>query len=445
MGERNPAAGNRRRPWSSTTRKAALVSLVLVAGLGQSLFTTNTDRLATVVVSTADKENASLHIGSRISSSSKDDDDDKDTTSIILPQRPPRVAPGGTLYTCGWPNTKLAQTLFPEYVVVDESSSSIKIENYRPSKSSSNTTSYEPNDILLWGMNGPCKGVGNNFTQQVAHLRDPSFPGVALFSNCEPYGTIFAGDDDPPARAYQIGGLPDTANRQGVPHALRVFFLAIILNNKYDATQQAWIFDTPRQRQVWNGDRRALLYTAKNCVAAREARVDRVAVALHEASSPATVEYAGRCHGSTEHVTATPVALVKRYPKVTRQNLWDNWQLYRHYQFCLVFENSQSQGYISEKLLLAFLGGCLPIYWGSPEVLEIFDRRAFVYWDDANPQAALAEIQQLASNDTAYWERFQVPILQDGNHTIRQFFSLSDAVGDGYLKGQIREMMGLEP
>jgi hypothetical protein len=421
------------------TRKAALASLVLVAALSrQTLFstttTTATERLATVVVSTSDHKDGGLVVDSI------DNVDNLHNGILSRPQSFPRVAPGGTLYTCGWPNTKLAQTLFPEYIVpssTEQSGSVRKIVTYRPG----GNTDYQPNDILLWGMNGPCAGVGKNFTQQVAHA--PQFPGVVLFSNCEPYGSIFFdNDNDAPARAYQIGGLPDKANRVGLRHALRVFFLAIVLNNKYDASQQAEIFD-PTQRPLWNGDRRALLYTAKNCVAAREARVDAVVAALHATDSPAKVEYAGRCHGNTNLIKAIPTTLIERYPTISRKNLWDNWKLYRHYQFCLVFENSKSEGYISEKLLLAFLGGCLPIYWGSEEVLEVFDRRSFVYWDDANPHAALAEIQHLAANDTAYWERMQAPILKDGNSTIRQFFSLSDSVGGGYLKRLIRDMMGL--
>jgi hypothetical protein len=37
---------------------------------------------------------------------------------------------------------------------------------------------------------------------------------------------------------------------------------------------------------------------------------------------------------------------------------------------CICIENMAQVGYISKKLVMAFLGGCLPIYWGMKEVLD---------------------------------------------------------------------------
>ena len=79
----------------------------------------------------------------------------------------------------------------------------------------------------------------------------------------------------------------------------------------------------------------------------------------------------------------------------------------------------------------------------SEEIFDVFDRRAFVYWNEDNPQETLDKIRYLGSNDKAYFERLSHPILKEGNETIRKYFSLSDDVGGGYLKGRIRKMMGL--
>ena len=140
-----------------------------------------------------------------------------------------------------------------------------------------------------------------------------------------------------------------------------------------------------------------------------------------------------------------PLALQRQYPNVSRQSWWNNWQLHRHYQFCIVFENTKAPGYVSEKLLLAFFVGCLSIYWGSSEILNMFSPESFVYWRDDEDQTVLLEILYLASNATAYGERLRAPILRHGQETVRQFFSLSSNVTDGYLQQNIRSMMGLPP
>ena len=45
-------------------------------------------------------------------------------------------------------------------------------------------------------------------------------------------------------------------------------------------------------------------------------------------------------------------------------------------------------GYVSEKILNAFFAGGIPIYYGSLEVFDIFNKRAFVYFDIGNPRCA---------------------------------------------------------
>jgi hypothetical protein len=110
-------------------------------------------------------------------------------------------------------------------------------------------------------------------------------------------------------------------------------------------------------------------------------------------------------------------------------------------------ENSNTPGYLSEKLLLAYLGGCLPIYYGSaPDVFSIVTEKSLIFWDvsDADASNATSEtIRYLEQNDTAYQERIAIPILKNGSHTIEVYFSLSEEIGNGALKWRIREMMNI--
>jgi hypothetical protein len=107
-------------------------------------------------------------------------------------------------------------------------------------------------------------------------------------------------------------------------------------------------------------------------------------------------------------------------------------------------EHGSKPGYISEKLLLAFLGGCLPIYYGTREVFDIFHPQSFVFYDKNNPLPAMEEIRYLEANATAYQERLESPILLNGDETVEKYFSLSDDVGNGTLKRKIRHMLGLK-
>ena len=101
--------------------------------------------------------------------------------------------------------------------------------------------------------------------------------------------------------------------------------------------------------------------------------------------------------------------------------------------------------YISEKILNPFLAGCIPIYYGSPEVFHVFNEEAMVYYDPRNPGPALERIQQLYQNETLYNETlYETPILANGNETLRDYFSYTEEIEGGFLKHKIRALMGLE-
>ena len=146
----------------------------------------------------------------------------------------------------------------------------------------------------------------------------------------------------------------------------------------------------------------------------------------------------GKCsvnHGNVNHVDIETLYSVKH------MDWMDNWKVFENYKYCLVMENSKVLGYVTEKILQAFLGGCLPIYWGTEEVFEIFNERAFLYYE---PGITIKEISYLELNSTAYKERASAPILAHGNTTVWKYLSLQDRIGGGILKKRIRTMLGIE-
>lgn len=71
------------------------------------------------------------------------------------------------------------------------------------------------------------------------------------------------------------------------------------------------------------------------------------------------------------------------------------------YKFMLCFENSCAKGYITEKIIQAYLAGCIPIYWGHKDTVQsIFNMDTMVYVDSY--QQALDRIKEIDSNPALY-------------------------------------------
>ena len=96
------------------------------------------------------------------------------------------------------------------------------------------------------------------------------------------------------------------------------------------------------------------------------------------------VHYGGVC--TVPGGIFAPNHVLRVWENQHRDQLRSNWKnIYIHYKYCLVMENTQQEGYVTEKLLYGLLGGCLLIYYGSKEVNEIFYNNYFVYWDIDDP------------------------------------------------------------
>jgi hypothetical protein len=118
-------------------------------------------------------------------------------------------------------------------------------------------------------------------------------------------------------------------------------------------------------------------------------------------------------------------------------------EAFKDYRFGLiVMENKKSDGYITEKIVNAFLSGTVPIWYGTSEIFDVINERTFVFYDIKNPQPALDRIIYLEKNQTAYDEVLNEPILANGDQTIEDYFSFRDDVGGGKLKKRIRKMLG---
>jgi hypothetical protein len=118
--------------------------------------------------------------------------------------------------------------------------------------------------------------------------------------------------------------------------------------------------------------------------------------------------------------------------------------VYQDFRFGLVLESIKLYGYIAVQMANAHFSGTVPIWYRTKEVFNVYNKRAFVYYDIKNPQQSLDRIMYLEKNQTAYDEMLNEPILANGEQTIEDYFSFRDEVGGGKLKKRIRNMLGYE-
>ena len=79
----------------------------------------------------------------------------------------------------------------------------------------------------------------------------------------------------------------------------------------------------------------------------------------------------------------------------------------RNFRFAICPENSDTEGYVTEKLFDAISSGCIPIYSGSnnmPEP-EVINKDAIMLWNaEGDNDSVIDEIKYLEDNAQAYRE-----------------------------------------
>jgi len=86
----------------------------------------------------------------------------------------------------------------------------------------------------------------------------------------------------------------------------------------------------------------------------------------------------------------------------------------KNYKFTIAFENTFSRGYVTEKIMHAFMTNSIPVYYGDPEVQRMFNPKAFVnvrsfkIFDEV-----IEKIKQLDNDDDLYLEMLREPMIND--------------------------------
>lgn len=321
------------------------------------------------------------------------------------------------IYSCGYRKPEFFDEVFPEYSDVPSTTLT--------RMSVANATDK---DLIINGYHGFCDGWGQR--KLGPEWMSKNFPGKAIHVNGEPFGGDLWDQEAPHPRQYHIGYVKDS------PQSIRVPFLAIAL-------MKEWKFLLSDHSKKPKGKRSEfMIYIASNCKDFREEAAGRL-------SEISNIHYGGKCKGNVSAFdTDSNSTNNKRsssqtpyFVKGGNSRFMTNIEVYAHYRFCLVMENTKLDGYITEKIMLAFVGGCIPVYWGTREIFDLFNERAFIYYDIDNPLPAINRIVHLESNRTAYDQVMNEPILKNGMESYNQYLSIDDVVGNGSLKKKIRNTL----
>ncbi|AIL32582.1 glycosyltransferase family 10 domain-containing protein [Basilea psittacipulmonis] len=80
----------------------------------------------------------------------------------------------------------------------------------------------------------------------------------------------------------------------------------------------------------------------------------------------------------------------------------------KQYRFNLCPENSESVGYITEKIFESIMAGCIPIYWGGVKQLfvepDILNPEAFIYYEKGKEEQLAKQVEELWISPKRYEE-----------------------------------------
>jgi len=100
----------------------------------------------------------------------------------------------------------------------------------------------------------------------------------------------------------------------------------------------------------------------------------------------------------------------------------------RAYKFCLAYENAASPGYVTEKLFHAKAAGCVPIYWGAPDVELDFNMEGVIDARGKTDDELIAEVRRVDEDDELWLKMANTPLIRDKNPLFDQLERVARAI-----------------
>lgn len=93
----------------------------------------------------------------------------------------------------------------------------------------------------------------------------------------------------------------------------------------------------------------------------------------------------------------------KHLKNITCYNSLELLKTFNQYKFIICFENSNTNGYITEKIFNVFCSRSIPIYNGPPDIDNYINPNSYLHYDDkVNHNQFLNKIRLLANSEVEY-------------------------------------------
>lgn len=200
---------------------------------------------------------------------------------------------------------------------------------------------------------------------------------VYIFVDTEPFS--LAGFEDYFPRMLYIGHLrfPET---KGLNQPAQAVYLPFLFLNMLEFYQNPNLSVVLSQNGRFDSRPYFAVYAQSKCIPYRERAFDLL-VEYAQQYNLGEVHAVGGCHGS--------------HPEARRHVQGDSKALgvFTSYKYSLTAENTlEIAGYMTEKILSPFIANSVPIYFGTDEILKIFDSRTFFY------MSSLSDFEKLLSS-----------------------------------------------
>ncbi|MCR4586644.1 MAG: hypothetical protein K5686_13085 [Lachnospiraceae bacterium] len=110
----------------------------------------------------------------------------------------------------------------------------------------------------------------------------------------------------------------------------------------------------------------------------------------------------------------------------------DKMAFERDYRFTLAFENTSTPGYVTEKILEAFAGDTVPIYWGDPLIADEFNPDAFINCMEYDSEEDIIKrIKEVEEDEQQYLKLMKAPMFREESAAAR---ILKEDYADAFLR-----------
>jgi hypothetical protein len=83
-------------------------------------------------------------------------------------------------------------------------------------------------------------------------------------------------------------------------------------------------------------------------------------------------------------------------------------------KFSIAFENTSTPGYVTEKIMHAFITNTIPIYWGDPEVARDYNPKAFINSHDFSTfEEVVAYVKKIDNDEKLFLNMLNEPAFRD--------------------------------